>query len=130
MAAERDSNDRYISAYMSNRLGGEFAGRISGVTRFGLFIRLAETGADGLLPVRSLGREYFHHNERTHSLVGESTGLTFRLGAAVKVRLAEATPLTGGLRFDLIEGGVPGNPVKTRRPNKPPQGRKMQKRRR
>jgi ribonuclease R len=114
MAAERDSTDRYIAAYMSNRLGAEFAGKISGVTRFGLFIRLAETGADGLLPIRSLGTEFFHHDERTHALIGEKSGLTFRLGDTVRVRLEEATPLTGGLRFDLVEGGKPGSPARAR----------------
>ncbi len=114
MAAERDSTDRYIAAYMSNRLGAEFAGKISGVTRFGLFIRLVETGADGLLPIRSLGTEFFHHDERTHALIGEKTGLTFRLGDTVRVRLEEATPLTGGLRFDLVEGGKPGSPTRAR----------------
>jgi ribonuclease R len=114
MAAERDSTDRYIAAYMSDRVGAEFAGKISGVTRFGLFIRLAETGADGLVPVRSLGREFFHHDERAHALVGESSGLTFRLGDKVRVRLEEATPLTGGLRFELIEGGKAGTPSRQR----------------
>jgi ribonuclease R len=114
MAAERDSTDRYIAAFMSDRVGAEFAGKISGVTRFGLFIRLAETGADGLVPVRSLGREFFHHDERAHALVGESSGLTFRLGDKVRVRLEEATPLTGGLRFELIEGGKAGTPVRPR----------------
>jgi ribonuclease R len=110
MAAERDSNDRYIAAFMSDRVGAEFPGRISGVTRFGLFVRLAETGADGIVPVRSLGREFFHHDEKAHALVGEKTGLRFRLGDTVKVRVDEATPLTGGLRFTLLEGGKPGAP--------------------
>jgi ribonuclease R len=115
MAAERDSTDRYIAAYMSNRLGAEFVGRVSGVTRFGLFIRLAETGADGLLPIRALGREFFHHDERAHALIGEKSGLTFRLGDTVRVRLEEATPLTGGLRFDLVEGGKASSPMRARR---------------
>ncbi len=110
MAAERDSTDRYIAAFMSDRVGAEFPGRISGVTRFGLFVRLSETGADGLVPVRSLGREFFHHDERTHALVGEKSGLTFRLGDRVRVRVDEATPLTGGLRFALVEGGSAGAP--------------------
>ena len=114
MAAERDSTDRYIAAFMSDRVGAEFAGKISGVTRFGLFIRLAETGADGLVPVRSLGREFFHHDERAHALVGENSGLTFRLGDKVRVRLEEATPLTGGLRFELLEGGKAGSPMRQR----------------
>lgn len=110
MAAERDSNDRYIAAFMSDRVGAEFTGRISGVTRFGLFVRLAETGADGIVPVRSLGREFFHHDERAHALVGEKSGLRFRLGDTVKVRVEEAAPLTGGLRFALLEGGKVGAP--------------------
>ncbi len=118
MAAERDSNDRYIAAFMSDRVGAEFAGKISGVTRFGLFVRLAETGADGLVPVRSLGREFFNHNEREHALVGERSGLTFRLGDKVRVRLEEATPLTGGLRFELIDGGKPGSPSRAKSPKK------------
>jgi ribonuclease R len=113
MAAERDSNDRYIAAFMSDRVGANFSGRISGVTRFGLFVRLDETGADGLVPVRSIGREFFHHDERAHALVGERSGLTFRLGDRVKVRVDEATPLTGGLRLSLLEGGTAGAPSAT-----------------
>jgi ribonuclease R len=128
MAAERDSNDRYISAFMSDRIGATFDGRISGVTRFGLFVRLLETGADGLVPVRSLGREFFNHNERTHALVGEKTGTTYRLGDRVKVRIDEATPLTGGLRFTLMEGGKPGTVQRvTGKPGRgspPPRGKK------
>ena len=60
MAAERDATDRYVAAFLADRVGAEFEGRITGVTRFGLFVRLAETGADGLVPVSSLGGEYFH----------------------------------------------------------------------
>jgi len=115
MAAERESKDRYIAAFMKDRLGAEFAGRISGVTRFGLFVRLIETGADGLVPIADLGNEYFHHDEHTHALIGQETGLTFRLGTAVTVRLIEAAPVTGGLRFELIEGGAPGEPVRGKR---------------
>jgi ribonuclease R len=121
MAAERDSNDRYIAAYMSDRIGAQFDGRISGVTRFGLFVRLSETGADGLIPVRSLGREFFQHDERAHALVGDRTGITYRLGTKVTVRLEEAAPLTGGLRFHLVEGGEPGSPrPATRSPRRAP----------
>ncbi|MCE9648749.1 MAG: ribonuclease R [Parvibaculum sp.] len=115
MAAERDSTDRYVAAFMSDRVGAEFYGKISGVTRFGLFVRLDETGADGLIPVRSLGQEFFKHDERAHALVGERSGLTFRLGEKMRVRLAEATPLTGGLRFELVEGGKAGTPSRDRR---------------
>ena len=70
MAAERDATDRYVAAFLADRVGAQFPGRITGVTRFGLFVRLAETGADGLVPVSSLGGEYFIHDDRTHSLVG------------------------------------------------------------
>ncbi|HEX5279282.1 MAG TPA: ribonuclease R [Micropepsaceae bacterium] len=103
MAAERDSTDRYLAAYMQDRVGAVFTGRISGVTRFGLFVRLAETGADGLLPIRSLGLEFFNHDEKRHALVGDRSGTTYKLGDTISVRLAEAAPVTGGLRFELAE---------------------------
>ncbi|HEX7776816.1 MAG TPA: S1 RNA-binding domain-containing protein, partial [Parvibaculum sp.] len=89
----------------------EFRGRISGVTRFGLFVRLEETGADGLVPISNLGTEYFHHDEAGHALIGERSGLTFRLGEQVTVRLEEAVPVTGGLRFEITEGGKEGKPA-------------------
>jgi ribonuclease R len=101
MAAERDSVDRYVAAYMEDRVGAEFDARVTGVTRFGLFLRLKETGADGLLPIRALGLEFFRHDEKRHALVGDRSGAIYRLGDIVRVRLAEAAPLTGGLRFDL-----------------------------
>jgi len=103
MAAERDSIDRYVAAFMQDRVGAMFDGRITGVTRFGLFLRLAETGADGLLPMRSLGPDFFRHDEKNHALVGERTKKTYRLGETISVRLAEAAPLTGGLRFELVD---------------------------
>jgi ribonuclease R len=103
MAAERDSVDRYVAAYMQDRVGAVFDGRITGVTRFGLFLRLAETGADGLLPMRALGFEFFRHDEKRHALVGDRTRKTYRLGETLRVRLAEAAPLTGGLRFELAD---------------------------
>jgi ribonuclease R len=110
MAAERDATDRYVAAYMESRLGAEFEGRITGVTRFGLFVRLKETGADGLVPVSTLGEEYFVHDEKTHALVGERTGKRWRLGASVDVRLLEATPITGGLRFEMLSEPDPADP--------------------
>ena len=110
MAAERDATDRYVAAFLSDRVGAEFAGRITGVTRFGLFIRLEETGADGLIPVSTLGEEYFVHDERLHSLVGERTGARWPLGFRVEVRLREATPVTGGLLFEMLSEPVKGVP--------------------
>ena len=102
MAAERDTNDRYLAAYLSERVGSEFTGRVSGVARFGLFVKLDETHADGLIPVRSLGREFFRFDERARSLRGEETGLEIGLGQRVTVRLAEAVPVTGGLILELL----------------------------
>ncbi len=112
MAAERDSTDRYVAAYMEDRVGATFEGRITGVTRFGLFVRLPETGAEGLLPIRSLGMEFFRHDERSHALIGERSGTRYAMGGMVAVSLAEAAPLTGGLRFELAGaegGGGPAN---------------------
>ena len=110
MAAERDATDRYVAAYLAERQGAEFDGRITGVTRFGLFVRLAEVGADGLAPISRLGDEYFVHDERSHALVGERTRRRWRLGALVRVRLEEATPLTGGLLFSVLSEPEPPDP--------------------
>ena len=101
VAAERDANDRYVALFLADRVGASFSARINGVTRFGMFVTLDETGADGLVPISSLGREYFEHDERRHCLVGRSTGTAFFLGDRVRVKLAEAEPITGGLVFEL-----------------------------
>jgi ribonuclease R len=122
MAAERDATDRYVAAYMESRLGAEFEARITGVTRFGLFVRLKDTGADGLVPVSTLGAEYFVHDEKTHCLIGERTGKRWRLGATVDVRLLEATPITGGLRFEMLSEPEPPDP-KAPRPRLGARGR-------
>lgn len=108
MLAERDTNDRYLSAYLSERVGNEFDGAISGVARFGLFVRLNETGADGLIPASSLGREYFRYDEERQTLTGADSRRVLGLGMKVVVRLAEAAPITGGLVFELLsaEGKV------------------------
>lgn len=109
MAAERDTTDRYLAAYLADRVGAEFAGRISGVAKFGLFVKLDETGADGLIPVRTLGREFFHHDANSQTLMGADTGRLIRLGQRVIVRLAEAVPVTGGLMLELLE--IEGEPM-------------------
>jgi len=114
MAAERDAVDRFIAAWLSDRVGAEFEGRIAGVTRFGCFVKLAETGADGLCPVSRLGSEFFVHDEAAHALVGQQTGARYRLGMAVTVRLVEATPVTGGLLFDILTSAESGKPPKGR----------------
>ncbi len=103
MAAERDTVDRYLASYLADRVGGEFSGRISGIARFGVFVKMDETGADGLVPIRSLGSEYFHHDAETNTLTGRDSGTVIALGQRVLVRLAEATPITGGLLLELLE---------------------------
>ena len=126
MTAERDTTDRYLAAFLANRVGAEFAGRISGVQRFGLFVRLDETGADGLIPIRSVGREYYHFDQESQTLMGADTGMVIGIGQRVIVRLAEAVPVTGGLLLDLLslEGATlpAGQPRKGRfNPRKPGQ---------
>ena len=112
MSAERDAKDRYIAAYLQDRIGAVFDARLTGVTKFGLFITLDETGADGLIPTRSLGREYFVFDERRKALIGSETGGTFRFGRQVKVKLVEATPVTGGLVFEMLSKPEPGKKPK------------------
>ncbi len=102
MAAERDAASRYIASFLSDRVGAVFEGRVTGVTRFGLFIRLDETQADGLAPISTLGAERWIHDETAHALVGEQSGERFPLGMRVEVRLEEATPVSGGLLFAVL----------------------------
>ncbi|MEQ9692676.1 ribonuclease R [Shimia sp. SDUM112013] len=102
MLAERDTNDRYLAAYLSERIGNEFSGRVSGIARFGVFVKLDETGADGLVPMRSLGREYFRFDPEENTLTGSETGMTIGLGQRVTVRLTEAAPVTGGIALELL----------------------------
>ena len=103
MLAERDTTNRYLASFMSERVGNEFSGRISGVARFGIFVKLDETAADGLVPIRSLGREYFEHDADSQTLRGTDSGTVISLGQRVVVRLAETTPTTGGILLDLLE---------------------------
>ena len=117
MAAERDTTDRYLASYLSDRVGNEFTGRISGIARFGAFVKLDETGADGLIPIRTLGREFFHYDSEAQTLMGSDTGLTIGLGQRVTVRLSESVPVTGGLMLELlsVEGNaLPSGPAKGR----------------
>jgi len=105
MAAERETTDRLVAAYLAGHVGAEFDARISGATRSGLFVRLRETGADGFIPASTLGDEYFRHDPQMHALVGERTGLAFHLGDLVRVRLVEAVPTAGALRFEMLSKG-------------------------
>ncbi len=116
--AERNAVDRFTAQYLSERIGAEFCGRISGVTRFGLFISLDETGADGFVPIRNLKEDFFRHDEKNHALAGQRSGIVYRLGAPVTVRVIEADPLTAGTIFELMnaEDGadIPGFELKAR----------------
>jgi ribonuclease R len=103
MLAERDTTDRYLAAYLSDRVGATFTGRISGVQGFGLFVKLDETGADGLVPIRAIGREFYHYDRDAQTLMGADTGIIIGIGQRVTVRLAEAVPVTGGLLLELLE---------------------------
>jgi ribonuclease R len=105
MAAERDTVDRLIAHFLADRIGAVFEGRIGGVTRAGLFVKLADTGADGFIPAATIGGQYFRYNEGAHALVGDDDGETYRLGDAVTVRLVEAAPVAGALRFEMISDG-------------------------
>ena len=103
-AAERDAVDRYLATFMAQRVGECFEARISGVTRFGLFVTLEENGASGIVPLGSLPDDRWDLDEATQTLAGRRTRLTFSLGQAVEARLAEATPRTGGMVFHIMQG--------------------------
>ena len=115
--AERDAMDRFSTRYLAARVGATFAAAITGVTRFGLFVRLAETGAEGLIPIRDFG-EYMRHDAAQQRLVGEDSGHEHRLGESLSVTLAEADSVTGSLRFELsdhekpVRNGTNGKPKK------------------
>jgi ribonuclease R len=104
--AERDAIDRYLAAFMADKVGSVFAARISGVTRFGLFVTVADSGASGLVPISSLPDDFWMHDEAAQTLTGRRSGLTFRLAQEVEARLAEASPITGGLIFQIMQGST------------------------
>ena len=105
MAAERDTIDRYVAAWLSVRVGEVFDCRITGVLKFGFFATILGLGGDGLVPVSTLGDERFHYDEKAQVLAGEQSGTTYAVGDRLKLRLAEANALTGALKFELEEGG-------------------------
>src|SRR5712672_3240337 len=105
MKAERETFDRLVANFLADRIGATFEGHISGATRAGLFVKLDDTGADGFIPARSIGTEYFQYREDRHALVGQGSGETYRLGDRVTVRLVEAAPVAGALRFELLSEG-------------------------
>ena len=102
MAAERDTVDRLIAHHLAERVGETFDGRVAGVTKAGLFVQLPTYGADGFVPIATLGNEYFHYDEASHSLYGDRSGHGHRLGDTVEVRLVQALPLAGSLQFEML----------------------------
>ena len=115
MLAERSAKERYLSAFMSARIGDEFAGHITGVTKSGLFIRLDETGAEGFSPMSYLGRERFFANDDGMSLTGGTTGKNYRIGQALTVRLLETNPISGGMLMEPVSDDESNNGVTPRR---------------
>jgi ribonuclease R len=126
MEAERSAVDRFTASYLETRKNQEFSGRISGVTNFGLFVRLDENGADGLVPIRSLPDDYYVHEEKAHALIGRRTGRIFRLCAPVRVMIREADRLTGSCVLEVIDAqkgaDIPGfiGPEEMFRPTEKP----------
>ncbi|MPZ41177.1 MAG: ribonuclease R [Rhizobiales bacterium] len=116
MKAERETFDRLLAHFLADRVGATFQGHISGVTRAGLFVKLDDTGADGLIPARTIGNEYFRYQEDQHALIGNNSGETYRLGDAVTVKLVEAAPVAGALRFELLSEGRYDRRKQTERP--------------
>jgi ribonuclease R len=104
MEAERETVDRYVAAYLSAHVGEVMDARITGVQNFGFFATIDGIGGDGLVPVRDLGTEYFRYDEASQRLIGEDTGEFFAMGQRLKLRLAEANPISGALRFELPDG--------------------------
>lgn len=105
MKAERETVDRLIAHHLADRIGATFEGRIGGVTRAGLFIKLNDTGADGFVPARTIGDDYFQYDEKRHAMIGRRSGEIYRLGDRVTVKLVEAIPVAGALRFELLSSG-------------------------
>jgi ribonuclease R len=111
MTAERETIDRLIAHHLSTRVGEIFEGRVSGVIKSGLFVKLVETGADGFVPAATIGHDYYRFEEGTHRLLGSATGESFQLGDVVSVRLVEAHPFAGALRFEIVSGSARNRPV-------------------
>ena len=120
MQAERETIDRLIAMHLSEKIGERFTGRINGVSRAGLFVTLAGTGADGFIPISMVSDEYQIFDEANYALVGDETGLTYQMGQTVEVRLVEAAPIAGALRFEMISPGTPSKGLqRSARTNKP-----------
>jgi ribonuclease R len=123
MEAERDTVDRYVAAFLADQTGQLVECRITGVQPFGFFATVEDLGGDGLVLARDLGREYFRYDEAARQLVGEETGEIYRIGQRLTLRLAEANPVSGSLRFELPEGSYGGASAPPRRNDRTRRGR-------
>jgi ribonuclease R len=110
MEAERETIDRYVAAFLADKVGQILRCRITGVQPFGFFATVEDLGGDGLVPAAILGNEYFRYDEAARALVGEESGETYRVGQHLELKLAEANPASGALRFELPEGKFAGKP--------------------
>jgi ribonuclease R len=108
MEAERDTVDRYVAAFLADQVGQIVRCRITGVQPFGFFATVDELGGDGLVLAADLGSEYFRYDEKARTLVGDDSGETYHVGRRLDLRLSEANPVSGGLRFELPEGSYGG----------------------
>jgi ribonuclease R len=115
MTAERETVDRLIAHFLADRVGAVLAGHIAGIARAGLFVKLDDTGADGFIPASTLGNDFYRYQEQKHALVGDRTGETYRLGDGLKVRLVEAIPVAGALRFEMLSEGRSTETIRGRR---------------
>ena len=136
MEAERETVDRYVAAYLADQVGQVVMCRITGVQPFGFFATVVDFGGDGLVPVSTIGDEYFRYDEKSQQLVGEDSGTTYRQGQKLRLRIAEADPVSGSLRFELPDqqGGSRPAPerrdrVRTGRRGRPPNIRHQSRRR-
>jgi ribonuclease R len=118
MEAERDTIDRYVAAWLSGRVGEVFDTRITGVQGFGFFATIEGLGGDGLVPISTLGNDYFNHDEAAHALIGERTGTRFAVGDRLKLKLAEANALTGALKFVLPDSETSAIEPRGKRPTR------------
>jgi ribonuclease R len=133
MEAERETVDRYVAAYLADQVGQLVECRISGVQPFGFFATVEDLGGDGIVFARDLGQEYFRYDEAARQLIGDQSGDVYRIGQRLTLRLAEANPVSGSLRFELPEGsyGGPSRPRTDRvRRGRPPNIRHSNRKRR
>lgn len=128
MEAERSAMDRFTASYLASHIGATFEGRISGLNRFGLFVRLNESGADGIVPIRSLPDDYYIHDEQNNALIGRRNRLVFRLGAKVKISILEADKISGSSVFALQDADQGADIPGFKTPRGPKQRMKQKKR--